>query len=398
MDMMTGFPPLPEHLVTLANWRKPPFNRWSFHHVRELVPSANIRSGLDPALLPQGEADLHAFEIFHDGQRLDLQGWLDNTFTDSIVILNKGELVYENYSEGQDAETQHIWMSVSKSVLGLIAGILSAGGDLKTDRLVTDYIPEVLGTAFEGATVRDLLDMRVGILFEEDYAATGGAMIAYRKSHLWDPLEVGETPTDMRSFFKTLCSRDGLHGSSFHYVSPNTDLLGWLIERASGTRYSDLVSELLWKPLGAGTDAYITVDRLGAPRCAGGLCATPRDMALLGRLFATGGTNAEGRQIVPEAWLSDILTNGDAQAWLEGDFYELFSRADMHYRSKWYVLRGSRPLIFGLGVFGQNLFIDPVADLVVAKASSQPLALDEGYNSLTMAGVAELRRLLAGSL
>lgn len=390
MDLMTGFPPDPEQRVTLANWRKPPYNRWSFHHVSELVPSANIAHAQRPPALPHGEVDLGGFAISHQGRKRDLPGWLEETFTDSMVILRHGEVIFETYSQGQDAATRHIWMSVSKSVLGLVAGILESRGALNTDAPVTDILPEVRGSAFDGATIRDLLDMRVGILFDEDYNAADGSIIDYRKSHLWDPLEAGEAPTDLRSFLTTLDKRDGRHNARFHYVSPNTDLMGWVIERASGTRYADLVSELLWKPLGAATDAYITVDRFGAPRCAGGLCATPRDMALLGRLFATGGKNSEGRQIVPESWLSDILANGDPQAWADGDFYALFGGSDMHYRSKWYVQRGSRPLVFGLGVFGQNLVIDPQADLVIAKASSQPVALDGDYNALSMAGLTEL--------
>lgn len=390
MDVMTGFPAKPEHLVTLRNWRKPPFNRWSFHHVRELVPSANIPRSETPATLPKADSELAGLSISHQGWKSDLRGWLGETFTDSIVILSRGAVVFENYSQGQDAQTQHIWMSVSKSVLGLIAGILESRGLLSAEAPVTDIIPEVRGSAFDGATIRDLLDMRVGILFDEDYSAAEGAIIDYRKSHLWDPLEVGETPKDLRSFLATLDERDGGHNGRFHYVSPNTDLMGWVIERVSGMRYADLVSELLWKPLGAATDAYITVDRFGAPRCAGGLCATPRDMALLGRLFATEGRNSEGRSIVPASWLSDILTNGDPQAWAEGDFYELFRGAEMHYRSKWYVQRGTRPLVFGLGVFGQHLIIDPEADIVIAKASSQPEALDQGYNALSMAGLTEL--------
>jgi len=95
---------------------------------------------------------------------------------------------------------------------------------------------------------------------------------------------VGEPPTDLRSFLSTLTERHGEHNGRFHYVSPNTDLLGWVLERATGTRYADLVGQALWQPVQAERDAYITVDRFGAPRCAGGFCATPRDMARIGRL------------------------------------------------------------------------------------------------------------------
>ncbi|HEY1228940.1 MAG TPA: serine hydrolase, partial [Ramlibacter sp.] len=200
------------------------------------------------------------------------------------------------------------------------------------------------------------------------------------------------SPTDLRSFFSTLTERDGEHGGRFHYVSPNTDLLGWVLERATGTRYADLVGETLWQPIGAERDAYITVDRLGAPRCAGGFCATPRDMARLGRLFVTGGRHA-GVQVVPERWLADIVDFDGSAAWKAGDFFDLFGGADMHYRSKWYVLRGERPLVFGVGVFGQHVFVDPAADLVVATCASQPLPLDPSFLSLTLAGIEALRAM-----
>src|SRR5690606_2896981 len=133
------------------------------------------------------------------------------------------------------------------------------------------------------------------------------------KSHLWDPLPVGEAPSDLRSFFQTLTERDGAHADRFHYVSPNTDLLGWVLERATGSRYADLVSDLLWKPLLAERDAYITVDRFGAPRCAGGFCAVPRDMARLGHLFVTGG-QSNGSQLGRTVWVEDSIFYREPQS------------------------------------------------------------------------------------
>jgi CubicO group peptidase (beta-lactamase class C family) len=142
-------------------------------------------------------------------------------------------------------------MSVPKSVLGLVAGVLAASGRLEPDRKVTDFVPEVGGTAYQGATVRHLLDMRAGVAFDEDYLATSGAIIAYRKVTNWIPLDPGEAPSDLRSFYTAMTERDGPHGGHFHYVSPNTDLLGWVIERATSRRYADLISELIWRPMGA---------------------------------------------------------------------------------------------------------------------------------------------------
>jgi CubicO group peptidase (beta-lactamase class C family) len=401
--MMKQFPPPANEQVTLANWRTAPFNKWAFHHVREIVASAEIPN--DPcnvAALPEAMEDLSSLGVTDDaGKALDLADFLRATDTDGLVIMKAGRIIHESYANGMNAGTPHILMSVSKSMLGLLAGILADQGVLDPGRLVTDVIPEVKATAYAGATVQDLLDMRAGIAFDEDYLATSGTIIQYRKATNWNPLGPGEAPSDLRSFYANLTDGDGPHGGRFHYVSPNTDLLGWIIERSAGARYVDLMSELLWRPMGASSAAYITVDRLGAPRVAGGMCATARDLALVGQLAAQEGAR-ESKQIVPASWIADIATNGDAEAWNAGDFASYFPGAAMHYRSKWYIARpngggsggsggGDGPMLFGVGVHGQNLFVDAKRDLVIAKFSSQALPLDEARIALTTRWVAAVR-------
>ena len=393
--MMKTFPPEADAQVTLANWRTAPFNKWAFHHVREIVPSAEIPN--DPeavTAVPMSLEDLSSLGAADDaGRSLDLDGFLEATDTDALVILKGGRIIHESYANGMDRGTPHILMSVSKSMLGLLAGILVDRGILDLERQVTDIVPGVKPTAYAGATVRDLLDMRAGITFDEDYLATSGTIIEYRKATNWNPLGPGETESDLRAFYANLTEGDGPHGGRFHYVSPNTDLLGWIIERSAGARYVDLMSELLWRPMGAGRSAYITVDRLGAPRVAGGMCATARDLALVGRMVASDGA-IEGRQIVPAAWIADITSAGDPDAWNAGDFAALFPGVPMHYRSKWYIERpgpSGGAMLFGVGVHGQNLFVDAARDLVIAKFSSQALPLDETRIALTTRWVTGVR-------
>ena len=387
MTVMHGFPPAPADQVTLANWRTPPLGRWAFQHVREVVPSAEIAHDPDGVwTLKGGGADLSG---------LGIDAALAVTATDALVVLHDGRIVFESYANGMTANTPHILMSVSKSVLGVVAAILAGQGLFDRAAPVTALIPEVSGSAYDGATLGQLLDMRAGVLFDENYEATSGAIIAYRRAQGWNPPAPGEAPSDLRGFFPTLGEADGPHRGRFHYVSPNTDLLGWALERATGERYADLVSRLLWAPMGAQRDAYITVDRLGAPRCAGGVCTTARDLARLGLLIAQGGAR-DGRQIIPAAWIDDITSNGDPVAWDGGDFAHLFPGAAMHYRDKWYVTREARPLLFGLGVNGQNLFIDRAGGLVIARFASQAAALDVPAIGTTMAMVAAIRARLAG--
>jgi CubicO group peptidase (beta-lactamase class C family) len=352
--------------VTLANWRTAPYNRWAFHHVRELIPTAEIAN--DPArVTPLPAAPAEVFD----------ERFLAETDTDGIVVVHRGRLVFERYFNGMSAESPHILMSVSKSLLGLMVGRLK----LDAERPVLSLIPELEGTAYRGATIRHLLDMRVGVAFDEDYLATSGPIIEYRKATAWNP---SDGVSDLRSFYQHLKQPDGEHGGRFHYVSPNTDLLGWVIERAAGRRFADLAAELLWKPIGAEWSGYITVDRLGAPRCAGGVCVSVRDLARVGLWMCRSG----------EPWLADLECGRDPQAWEAGSFVSYYPGLPMHYRSQWYTLRGPRPLLFGMGIHGQNLFVDRRNDLVIAKVSSQAQPLDAGRMALTMRTVAEARKAL----
>ncbi len=392
---MNEFPPHAGEQVTLANWRTSPFCQWGFQHVREIVPSADIANDPDNVhpldAVPTNLAD---FRVEADDGAIDLDAYLDMTVTDGFVVLHRGRIVAEQYAHGMTAQTPHILMSVSKSMLGLLAGILIDRGILDDQALATDYVPELAGTAYVGATVRHLLDMRAGVEFNEDYLITTGPIIDYRKATNWNPLEAGDTPSDLRSFFSQLSQSDGPHDGRFHYVSPNTDLMAWIIERAAGQRYADLMSELLWRPMGAASSAYITVDRLGAPRAAGGMCMTTRDLARVGQLLVDGGRRGE-EQIVPQAWVDDLSDGGDAAAWNRGDFVEHFPDLPIRYRSKWYTLDGASPILFCLGIHGQYLFVDRANQVVIAKHSSRGTPLEDAHETLTIRMAAALRDFLS---
>lgn len=394
--LMAGFPPAAKDQVSLANWRTAPFNRWSFHHVREIIPTADIPH--DPQRvrsLPLALVDTDRLRIPQAaGGSLSLDDFLGEASVDGLVVLHRGSIIVERYANGMTEQTPHILMSVSKSLLGLLAGILIDDGAFSPDQKVTAVLPELAGTAYDGATIRQLLDMQAGVAFEEDYQATSGPIIEYRKATNWNPLGPGERPSDLRSFYQTLTARDGGHGGRFHYISPNTDLLGWIIERATGSRFADLVSRHLWTPVGAQQSAYITVDRLGAPRCAGGLCVTARDLARVGQVIADDGA-CEGTQVVPASWIDDIAKNGSVEAWNAGAFTYLFPQQKLHYRSQWYVGLNGTPLLFALGIHGQYLFVDRRHRLVVALMSSQRNPLDARLISLTMAAVSRIRETFA---
>ena len=390
--MMDGFPPSEATQVTLANWRQHPFSTWAFSHVREILPTANIAHDPDGVrTLGTSLEDLGHVDI---GDGLTLDQYIDATWTDSFVVLQDGAVIHEVYRNAAAPARPHILMSVSKSMLGMLAGIIASAGKLDLSAPVTLYVSEMRSTAWNKATVQNVLDMRTGVLFDENYEATSGAIVEYRKSTGWNPLGADDTPSDLRSFFSQLTEADGPHEGRFHYISPNTDLAAWIIERATGTRFADLMSRHLWQPMGTEAPAYITVDRLGAPRGAGGMCVTVRDLARTGQLIVDGGMAGTTRVISPD-WIDDLFTGGDTAAWAKGDFADYYPGRTMHYRNKWYVQRGDRPMAFGSGIHGQNLWILLHERIVIAKMSSRPHALDTATTALNLKMVDALKRHLA---
>ena len=390
---MQGFPPPAAQQVTLANWREPPFSQWAFHHVRNLTPTAAIRTvSTGGEALPAKHRGLGDLTFSH-GQHssLSVAQMLELTATDGFLVVHQGANIFEHYAHGLDESTPHVLFSVSKSVTGSLAGIAVERGLLDPDALVNRYVPEVQGSAYADASVRQVLDMTVGVAFVEDYQDTEGDMIRYRIASGWHPHPPGWPMMDLRSFITTL-PKQGQHGEAFRYRSPNSDLLGWILERATGCAFADLLSQWVWAPMAAEHDAYISVDRLGAPRSAGGICTTLRDFGRFGMLMLNQGM-AGGDPLIPRAWIEDIWKTADSDSWIKGEFAGTLP--NYRYRSQWYQVGNANRAICGLGVYGQILYIDPTADLVIAKFSSQSVAVDDPLDALCFAAFAAITDALS---
>ena len=344
--------------VDASNWRSAPFNRWSFHNIEQIIDTQPIAGGSWTAsALPPSDSAPRALLL--NGLFLRTLG------TDAVVARVDGRIVHEWYANGNARHSPHILMSATKAVMGLLAGILEAAGKLQTGALVSDYVPELIGTAYEGATLRHLLDMRAGVVLDDVRQR------AYEDAINWDARSPSASGADLQTFFKSLKAPPAEHGGVFRYVSANTDLLGWAMERATGRKIAALLGEHLFGPMGAETAAHITLDRSGLARSSGGLCTTARDFARIGQLMVDAG-QAGGRQVVPELLIGDIHGNGDADAWRNGEWGERFAAIsrNIRYRSGWYVVDDDPQLLFAMGIHGQNLFIDRKRRLVVAKLSS----------------------------
>ena len=255
----------------LSNWRTSPHSRWAFHHVADLVPTAKV------ACDPSRSSDIQTASRRMDGFRLNLPGGaaLDLasfhllTATDAMVVLVNGEIAYEHYANGNSAHQPHILMSAGKSVLGLIVGVLAENGDLDIKARVASYLPAMAETVYREATLRHLLDMRIAVAFDEPQQR------AYDLATNWEPVGEGERPLGLGAFFESLKGAPAACGGPFKYVSPNTDLLGLVVEKATGQPLASLASQLLWKPMGARDDAYVTLTRTAPPGRRAGSAPRP---------------------------------------------------------------------------------------------------------------------------
>jgi len=384
---MSGVPPFaPERLVTLANWQEPPFNRWSFQRVRDLIPTARIRRGdASSRGLPRNERDLSRITFDVGGRTWDVDRMLEQSYTDGFLVLHRGRVVTERYFNGMIPDATHLLMSVSKSVTSTVAGILAGRGELDPTAPVTDVVPELAGTSFEGASVQHLLDMRTGTRFDETYENVDADVRVYEQVYLWRPREGKRLPEDAIGYFATL-RNDGRHGGPFRYRSILTDVLGWVVERAGGARLPELISRELWQPMGAEFDAEITVDAHGNAMADGGMCATLRDLARFGQTILRA---SEGRRgIVPPAWIRDTVRGAadGPRAFAEGDNPPGYPKG-AHYRNCWWVRYPSIPFFNASGINGQNVFVHVPTQTVVAKFSTWPTALSPRFSRVTVAAV-----------
>lgn len=393
--LMEGAPPFPEgSLVTLANWQEPPYNRWGFQHLRELVPTARIPRGAGRARrLPRSERDIEGIRFTSGGRELTIGQLLSDSYTDGFLVLHRGRILAERYARGLAPDTPHLIMSVSKSVVAAVAGVLAGRGTLDVSAPVTAVVPELAGTSFDGATVRHLLDMRAGTRFDESYDNPEADVRTYERVYLWRPDDGRPRPADALAYFTTL-RNDGPHGGPFRYRSILTDVLGWVLERAAGARLHELIAREIWQPMGAEYDAEITVDARGNAMADGGICATLRDLGRFGLLYLRRGVVGR-RAVLPPEWIEDTVRgapDGPA-AFTAGDNPAGYPPG-AHYRTCWWVRDPGAPFYFAAGINGQHVFVHEPAELVVVKLSTWPEASSPPLRELTVDGVLALAEAL----
>ena len=368
--LMKGNPVDLNYQVSLENWRKYPFTKWSFVNVRNIIPCSEIQTCNNQTLsFDKDIQNLLDLKINHDGQTRDLLEVLKFCDTDAFLVMSKGKLIFEFFDQFTNFSSPHIVFSISKSITSLLFGILSKEIKLDLNTKISKIIPETIGSAYEDATIRNLLDMNVSSSFIEDYSGKAEIFKKYRSCTGWDLIDASITdiPNGLYDFLSNLPSSKSSHGTKYHYSSPNSDLLGWIIERLTNDKYYNVLSKLLFIPSLLQFSSNVTLDRLGASRSAGGISITPYDLLTLAELTRCKGNNSKGN-IVPESWIEDFVNPRDNTSYLAQDNLERFPNGN--YRSKWYQTGFGENQFCAIGIHGQNIWINPSKELTIIRMSS----------------------------
>lgn len=400
LGWMQGSPPPADKLIRFEDDDTLSFPkiRWSLSHTRELAPTVAVWRGTRPASeLGAVPAASHAaidalqFKDMQGGNRL-WTNTLTDTYTDGIVVLHKGRRVYEKYLGALKAHVAHSCFSITKSYAGTLCAMLVHEGVLDDSKPIPHYLPEMANTAYADATLRQVMDMQIGVGYSEAYSDPN--------AEIWEFARAGgfrsrgpdyKGPRTLYAFLQTL-KKEGAHGEAFAYKTVNTEVMCWVMKRVTGQSFADMLSERIWQKLGCEEDSYVTVDSIGVPFGGGGLSASLRDMARFGEMMRCGGAYL-GQQVVPEAVVADCNRGADPARFAKAGYALL---PGYSYRNMWWVTHNEHDAYEARGIHGQRIYIAPKAELVVARFASHPIAASAANDPITIPGLIALGNMLSG--
>ena len=401
LGWMLGSPPPADKLITFAGDRffEFPQIRWSLAHMRELAATVAVRRGDAPRLsfgAPDHDdaaaIDELAFTDMHGRQRR-FDAALFDTYTDGIVVLHRGRLVYERYFGALEPHIPHSCFSITKSYAATLCASLVHERILDDTKTIPHYLPEMRGTAYEDATLRQVMDMQTGLDYTEVYAERSSGIWDYARAAGLRPRPPGYAgPATSCDYLRTL-RKQGAHAQAFAYKTVNTEVMCWVMARATGQSLDEMLHERLWSPLGCEEDGYIVVDPAGMPMGGGGLSASLRDLARFGELMRREG-EWHGRQLIAAAAVAEVRSGDDPAKFAKAGYTLL---PDYSYRNMWWVSHNELGAFEGRGIHGQRLYVAPLAEMVVARFASHPVASSAANDPITVPQFLALGRMLRGA-
>jgi CubicO group peptidase (beta-lactamase class C family) len=376
-------------IVPRLDWDRPPWNRWAFQHIREILPTVEVWRGSGPPRpLPHAERDLDDLPVEDsEGRPTTLAGLLDETYTDGFLVLKDGAVVYERTFNGMTGRTLHLSQSMAKSVTASVCGILVGRGLLDPAKPVTHYLPELSATGWAGASLRQVLDMTTGVKFSEEYTDRYSEIGQVDVASGWKPVPPGSDPAfrwpaHLWELILRLKETTRPHGAAFEYRSIETDVLAFVMERVTGKRLAELVSEEIWQKLGMDESACFTVDGAGYALADGGFNATLRDYTRFGQMILDDGAG-----IVPSDWIAATRDGPCGPGYSE-------SMPEGGYRNQFWINDPRTRTLSCRGVFGQLIQIDWDNRMVTVKLSSWPDFSNTAYSVATRRAIDRIAAVL----
>jgi CubicO group peptidase (beta-lactamase class C family) len=324
----------------------------SFRNIQALSPTRTIEANDFTLELPVAPTDFADFHYQVDGKQHSLDQFMIHNDIAGLLVLKDGKNVLERYGLGNDEDSLWVSFSMAKSVVSMLVGAAIKDGYIHSvDDKVTDYLPQMKGSAYDQVSIRNVLQMASGVQWNEDYT---------------DPnSDVASSPSNLVELFHFLGNKErvAVPGERFNYNTGETNLAGAILRAAIGNNLATYLTYKIWQPFGMESDATWQTHGLGNGEL-GGCCinATLRDFGRLGLFAMSGGVLADGTQVLPQSWMQESTTpsKGSAQYgylwWLE---------ADGVYRAS--------------GIFGQGIYINPANNLVVVALSAWRTAQGADY-------------------
>ncbi len=377
--------------IDLDTWKWPEFFAFALTRMQEIFPTGGIPRGIGPVreFLTE-DNDFRPLAIDREKWPAADEDWttvgdvLANTHTDAWLVTRNGVALAEEYAWPMKPARQHMLFSVSKSIVATVIGALADAGLLRPTDLVTTHVPALAKSGYAGATIRDLLDMRSGIKFSEEYLEKGSEIRALFEAVDFAPRSA--TSAKGIKNFLTGLTADREHGSAFVYRSCETDVLAWIAEAVTGQPFSIVASESVWSRIGAAHAAQVCQDRWGGSIADGAISATLRDLARFGEMIARGGTTDNGERVLSAEWVDDIFTGAEDSAEVFAASPSGRSYPGGMYRSQFWLPSADRNVVIGIGIHGQMLYIDRATQTVGVKLSSdpEPVSLAAQHGTLAM--------------
>lgn len=386
MGWMEGLPPAPDKRLAWAraDHMRFPTHRYAYSRMREFLPTARVSRGAGPVwelpLALRDDIDTVTFKAMDDGRELTWAESLAVNFTDAVLVLHRGAIVYERYLGVTRQDTPHIAFSVTKSFIGTLTEMLVQEGRLDPRAPVAEYLPEMAGSGFADATLAQVMDMTTALDFSEEYTDPSSGIGAMSNALGLTPRAPGYAgPGDVFAFLPTI-RKSGTHGDRFTYRTCNTEVLGWIVARTEGKRIDQVLSERIWAPLGMEQDADFLIDSTGMPFAGGGLNPVLRDMARFGETMRRDG-HGNGGQIIAREAVSAIKSGGSKSAFAPAGYQWL---QDGSYTRQWWIMPGNEGAFSARGIHGQAIYVDPAAEVVIVRFGSHPIAANGAFDPTSL--------------